>query len=716
MAEAKHPIRQIIADDKQTAGEVIDAASRELREGMIFLGEDITGTPTVARSFNRWKERHQQALESLRRDLYFFKVDATLQTPREGVEHRKFLITKARINTGLSDGDWAVVGWTAPITAQLIKREIGHTFEFQAERYKPNYAVEIGCSAEYGAILPHVVDTTYSLRDGELYVSDERSLDVDVATPPRAAPPSTYEAAEDFGLTEIIELADVTQREAMHLPFKESVLIEGPPGSGKTSIGLMRVPCLIDRQWQELELDPKRDDRFHDESTMRVLVLNEEMVDYLNKLTRSIGVQKVPVQTLESFCEKICRNGQTLRGRLVRETPRLTRVKLHPDALQTYWDGFRKRVARIWASNKERLASALEERAGESGKSLWTRLDRWAALVGETVHPDDASELVLNLPNGLRLWRNECRRRLDSIARPKEREKLTRQLNSLRRFALRLARRFFDRHRIVCSVVNAENFGHLCASTVGSDLTSELAKEWMDQARQRRIAESDYVLAAWLATYVSHVPPGSQRQSIGYEQPVLTHVVIDEAQDVSPCHLALIRRLISPDGTITLVGDLHQRVTTLAHFREWSELDIGPITKAVFTVNHRQSKPLGDFIRSLHACLYGSAPAWRSSKRLGPKPRLRRQRGNVRLADAVVAETRFWREKIPNATVGILFHGPRWKGVGSLARKIERGLADTLTRVHQVAGTERAHLLERLTVRLSRPCVGQRALSLTRLL
>jgi hypothetical protein len=63
MAEAKHPIRQIIADDKQTAGEVIDAASRELREGMIFLGEDITGTPTVARSFNRWKERHQQVLQ-----------------------------------------------------------------------------------------------------------------------------------------------------------------------------------------------------------------------------------------------------------------------------------------------------------------------------------------------------------------------------------------------------------------------------------------------------------------------------------------------------------------------------------------------------------------------------------------------------------------------------------------------------------------------------
>jgi len=694
-------VRGQICRDKKTAQEVLERAREQTTETPVLLGEDITGAPKVARSFNRFLGEQKWAIEAVRRDLYFSKVETTVRHGNGEPERRTYLVTKHRVGGGLISEEWTVVSWTAPITAKLLDREVGGRVEFQADHHAPIVRFQIEASAKYGRILPELLDTTYCLSGGQVYVEHERLFVPEVDLPaeteilPEIAPEAPYEAAQEFGLSEIIELADVDQREVMHLPFKEAVLVEGPPGSGKTSIGLMRIPCLIDRQWGELGLNPSKDLPFHEISSMLVLVLNEEMVDYLAKLIRSVGVHGVRVLTFEKFCQQICRDARTLSGVPVRESPRLSRLKLHALTPLVYWAGFRQAVGSFWARRHISLLRALTAVGHEFGKTLVDRVDRWVSTVRGTVMPDKAIPVSINLPQVLRSWRDDCQRLRAQIKRHDEEERAGEQVARLQSFSIRLARRLLSRHAIVRSAVQCEAFGKLCAAALEPTHGQTVTDEWLDQARQERIAESDGVLAAWLATFVSHVPSESERQGIGMVRPRLTHVLIDEAQDVSPCHLRVIQRLLDENGTITMVGDLRQRITPYGYFERWKDLGAGRMTTAVFAVNHRQSKPLGEFVRSLHTCLFGVPPLWKSSKRSGPLPRMRRQRASAGLAEAVADEIRYWRQAIPNATVGVLFHGKRWDGLRRLADRVETALQDTLTSVYLAVGSGRAHYLGR---------------------
>jgi len=709
-------IRRHVECDKDTALKVIELAHEELQRGVVApVPMDITGAPSEVHEFLRFKNEQRKALEAVRRDLYFAKVDTEFRGRDGDTEALTYLVSKHRVAGALDADGWIVVSWTSPITAQILDRAIGHVVEFQQPR-RPVRRIEIKSSAKYGNILPDVEDTTYIVPSGTVYLEHERSLaPVELTKPalPAAPPEVEYEAVGEFGLTEIIELADLDQRKAMHLPFHDTLFVEGPPGSGKTSIGLMRIPCLLDRQWEELGLDPEKERPFHELSTMRVLVLNEEMIDYLSKLIRSVNVEGVPVSTFAKFCQRICRDGRTLSGRRIRnETHRLTRLKSSPLALPAYWAGFQAAVEATWSRLGDRARHVLTEIDAQAGSALADRLDRWVASVCRYDDPADAHAATISLAEVILSWRTECDRLQPEFMSVHEREEHKDNAERLRKRLRRIVRRFFSRRRIVPAMIRTDAFNSLCQAALEPDFVDEVAAEWLLQARPRTqiLSDADYVIGAWLATHVSILPEGSEPSMIGTVRRQLTHVVIDEAQDVSPCHLAVVRRLLDTRGTLTLVGDLRQRITDGGHFQSWDELEVGTYAKAVFAVNHRQSRPLGEFVRALHSCLYDEPPLWKPSRRSGPLPRLRRQRGNVGLADAVAAEIRLWREQIPNATVGVLFHGRRWTGLRSLAQRVEGLLEDTLTEVHLAIGSGQAHYLTRTDCAIIASVAGTKGL------
>jgi len=109
---------------------------------------------------------------------------------------------------------------------------------------------------QYGTVLPGISDTTYKIEEGDFHVKTEHEFSilesefvkddkVVSALTTQKHPSEIYVAREEFGLDEIIELADCDQRQTMHLPFHETLMIEGPLGSDKTSIGIMRIPYHI---------------------------------------------------------------------------------------------------------------------------------------------------------------------------------------------------------------------------------------------------------------------------------------------------------------------------------------------------------------------------------------------------------------------------------------------------------------------------------------
>ena len=151
-------VQEHVCRDKKIALEVMGSALAKSDATAVHLSEDITGAPKIARSFNRFIRDQKLAIDTVRRDLYFSKVEATVQHGNGTPEKRIYLVTKQRVGGALLSDEWTVLSWTAPITANLLDRQAGYEFKFQADRYEPEVTFHIEGSAKYGRILPELVD------------------------------------------------------------------------------------------------------------------------------------------------------------------------------------------------------------------------------------------------------------------------------------------------------------------------------------------------------------------------------------------------------------------------------------------------------------------------------------------------------------------------------------------------------------------------------
>jgi len=722
MAVNLNELRKKVSEDKELAVKVIQHAKEELKgfsmEAPVPIDMQGTTLPAVKAHFD-YKQQQNAGLYGVHRDLYFSRVDTETLFSNGSKERQRYLITKNRLPTWLTDDDWTVIAWTAPITGLVRDKRVGHKFEFAAPR-RPSVKYRILESAKFGTILPSMTNSTYSMPDGDHFFADERKLspvDKQKAELPAEEPELEYQSTANFGLGEIITLADASQYQAMQLPFASTVLIEGPPGSGKTSIGLMRIPCLIDQQWEELDLDRKKDAAFHSIGSVRVLVMNEEMIEYLGRLIRNpaIGLEGVGVQTLTEFCQKICRDSGVLSGRrTAKESTDLTAFKFHPATILAYADGFKAWVSECWSRESSLFDRQTAKLEAGSIKRVRDGIIRWVASVSNSKQPsitwDNAPNLSVQLDT---LFRDEERRiepaenpnRARSVreqqaleAARRVHDKAERNLRDLRTVTVGFVQGFFERRGIVEAMIKTSAFRDaLKAFGSRPDVSkTDLTDEWLAQTHEdvQQLSEGDYALTAWLASHVAMIRQGKKKPAFGSLAPLLTHAVVDEAQDVALIHIGILRQLLGQSGTMTLVGDLRQRVNSRGYFEKWEDFQLPAARRAVFGLNYRQSKPLGDFLRAVHERLYGEPPLWKSSDRPGPAPRLAHLPGQRGLADAIAEEVRHWRETIPNSTVAVLYHG-KWPASRQLRDDLETLLSDTLIDVHLAIGGARNDVLRK---------------------
>ncbi len=710
-------LREHVRGDKQRAAALAAAAAEKLGRPAISLLPDITGKPTDVVAFGRYKIGEQIALQGVQRDLFFARVDVTRNSSWAKNERVAMLVTKARVSPGTDGDGWETLSWTSPITKDVLDKPIGETFEFQARGCRP-VQYTIGTSAKYEAVLPTIANATYLLNSGTALVEREAELAEELAVPAKKRPTKTYEARREFGLNEIIVLADAPQRAAMHLPFVESVLIDGPPGSGKTSIGIMRIPCLIDRQWEELGLDRTRAEPFHDVRTMRVLVLNDEMVGYLDSLVRSLGITGILVQTMRGFLRNVCRDARTLSGRETREHGPSAHLKAHPAALDAYWAGFKRHVASILGDpNPEALAPLTAIRG--FGEAVLPQLRRWAESLRTVAVGEGSLPTNVNLAVRVDEWvRQAVATATKGITDPVRQNAVKERETGALRDALRdLWPRLFDWIAVARASFATREYAELLKACQDDGLSTDEIRE-ADEAWQKRCSEDepqfseyDAALAAWLGVHLALAPSTGREPLVARAAERLTHVMIDEAQDVWPAHVHTIRRLVVEGGNITLVGDLRQRLRDIRGLRRWSDLGITNLKTAVFAVNHRQSAELGRFVHALHAGLYGETPAWKANEaREGPLPRV--LVANTKdMAATVADEIRHWRDGIPNATVGVLFDG-HWSAERRqrLHQRLEAELQDSLTEVHLVTSRSGAAALRKTDCVIIAPVLATKGL------
>ncbi|MCM1942705.1 AAA family ATPase [Streptomyces sp. G3] len=411
------------------------------------------------------------------------------------------------------------------------------------------------------------------------------------------------------------DIVETIRRDQMALVTgtpSEILVVQGGPGTGKSAVGLHRVTWLVNN------------DHFKARDIL-VIGPHQRFLDYVGEVLPTLGTRDVNAVQLSRLWDGDIRGTDSAHTRLVK--------------------------------SDERMAAVLRRRVeGEY---------RPAALDDLTTAPsyegDEPAFVVTVGGTTLRVVRSEILTALESVRRGggsyrEHRDRfrgllvdlLLRELVAVapRRSRDRTIRRDLERNRRVERLVErvwpspgpAEALRTLYDSP---QLLAACAEGILDEAEQHvlhrgRAAKADE--EPW--TLDDRVCLEELRHLITGETPRhYGHVIIDEAQDLTPMQARSLRRRLAASGSMTVLGDLAQ-ATGPHTYADWDRLgtllsDHGDCTLAELNTSYRVPAEIMDFAAPL---AHAIAPAL-------PYPRAVREAGDdaVRVvetgSDTLVAET-----------------------------------------------------------------------------
>jgi len=418
---------------------------------------------------------------------------------------------------------------------------------------------------------------------------------------------------ENKHLREITPLIDQRQFELLTRPDSGLVVIQGGAGSGKTTIGLHRLAYLAYQ-------DPRR----FRADRMLVVVFNEALARYIAQVLPALGIEGVAIRTYENWAERLrIANFPALSAEYSEETPSVvTRFKKHP-ALLTAIDA---RVAVIEGQLERKL-----EQAGDGSKHQL--LEAWNASRGRAIaHRLHAlaswSERTRGLPTDTRVTaervaREGLRKATDVVA-------VWADLISDR---AALEGVFAQRAPGTFSAADWKMIHGWCAARAAqvlleledrpdpvldrgkpkkkrrdaaeqeADAAPELERQGIDGRvieEHARIDREDDTLLLRLAQKLLGTlkRPGKAKEPLVYE-----HVLVDEAQDLSPVELSTVIDTVSKAQSVTLAGDVSQRLLLDNGFTNWKnvlgELGLSHVEVEPLRLSYRSTQEIIEFARSV---------------------------------------------------------------------------------------------------------------------
>lgn len=360
------------------------------------------------------------------------------------------------------------------------------------------------------------------------------------------------ELRQDKLLPAIASMLDQDQFDLITRPTAGVIAIQGSAGSGKTTVGLHRAAYLA-------FADPTR---FRPDR-MLIVVPHEALLHYVARVLPSLGVEGVPVVTFASYGAKLLAGLlPKLPTDLTEETPpAVSRAKSHPAMLRA-----------IEAAGA-RVTLTLDARVAEITK--WPRgvdvVKAWEATNVRDAAPDLRVTALAQWLVG--------KRKLDGVAASSELPDVTR--GALEKLGQDLRRLGRDVIGVWDSLFTMRD---QLDATLGSVMgPHQLARvhEWcVRRARLRTEGERDGESPALDAEDIAlllriwQVLRGPITDAEG--QPIrYAHVFVDEVQDGSPIELRVLMSLASKDQSITLAGDIAQRMFVEGDERgefDWGEM------------------------------------------------------------------------------------------------------------------------------------------------
>jgi DNA helicase-2/ATP-dependent DNA helicase PcrA len=406
------------------------------------------------------------------------------------------------------------------------------------------------------------------------------------AKKPRLGVDASGELRQDKHLPAIASMLDPAQFDLITRPGAGLVAIQGSAGSGKTTVGLHRVGYLAFADPQRF-----RPDR------MMVVVPNDALVHYVDRVLPTLGVEGVPVTTFGRWAARVV---SALFPKLPTaesdETPAVvSRAKRHPAMLRAIDAAAARTAARIDTRLREAMAKWPE---GDIVVRAWESTGRGAP-------PSDARVTALAS------W-VAGKRALDGVGAATSLPDVTRgaleQLGHELRSASRSVIGTWDeiltnRDRLADAFSGLPGFGPGQLDQV---------HEWcIRQARVRAEADRDgeaptldaedgaLLLRTW------QVLRGALHDADG--KPLrLSHLFVDEVQDASPVELRVLLDLTGQERNVTLAGDVAQKMLfdeEEHHEFDWAALlaELGMAHTAIepLRVSYRSTAEITAFARKV---------------------------------------------------------------------------------------------------------------------
>lgn len=420
------------------------------------------------------------------------------------------------------------------------------------------------------------------------------------------------DSREDKHLSEITALIDPRQFELISRPTSGLVVIQGGAGSGKTTIGLHRLAYLAFQDSKRF-----RPDR------MLVLVFNDALVRYIGRVLPALGVEGVHVVTYEKWAQKLRTTIFTnLPIHYTDDTPSVVvRFKKHPALLRLIQRTVAERVAAIETDMVE-LGKTLEM----GGKAL----RQWEQTVGHAPGVRlralrhwlaDASSEGRKLPADTRhrierLCDRHLKRCTDVAGAWAE--MLTNRDLIGDVFAQHAVGAFTEREldwvhgycsrRCPAATSYREDKDELAQKRMEADSEDDSARDEDDdderispvdgvdeiEERARLDHEDDAILLRMHQMLDGPLALGRGKDVVEYQ-----HIFVDETQDLSPVELAAILDTSDERRSITLAGDVAQKIYLDNGFTDWrtvlGELGMNAVDIEPLRLTYRSTHEILEF-------------------------------------------------------------------------------------------------------------------------
>ncbi len=396
----------------------------------------------------------------------------------------------------------------------------------------------------------------------------------------------------DKHLPAIAALLDKEQFALITRPGAGLVVVQGSAGSGKTTVGLHRVAYLANA-------DPQR----YRPDRMLVVVPNEALIHYVDRVLPSLGVHGVPVVTFSAYAAKVLTALlPKLPTDVTEETPPVvSRAKSHAAVLRA--------VDRAAARLQEALDARLRKAMG-----AWPEGSRavtaWEATGASAAVPPPVGVRVSMLAQ----WLNG-HRKLSGAEGPSALPEVTRAaLSALLPEVSRQA------HAVVATwdelfTVRERLDETFRGTEIGPGQLDQVHDWCVRRARLRSEGERDGELPAIDAEDVALLLRIWQRlrgplHEEGGRPIRFNHVFVDEVQDASPVELRVLLDLAADDRSVTLAGDAAQRMFSGGEDRgelDWdrllADLDVPHTRLEPLRVSYRSTAEISAFARGVLGAL-----------------------------------------------------------------------------------------------------------------